>query len=172
MGTRGPKPISSQKLHALASELYWDFRHLAEGYSRSRFDRERYGRLKENVERTHLNHVDIATFTQKEEEIRSARLSESEKEERIRRLERDTMWAAYKPGIEDAYSASMTEFHVAGDPEVLNALLRAKTAEQVAKRCKSAFSVSFMDVFDPSEGKIVGQISYKVSTGRFRVGAD
>src|SRR5437879_7350647 len=119
MGKRGPEPTSAQELYVFAQDFYWDFRSLAEGYSHWGFDRRRYQEVKQELGREgfQLSDEDRAKFERKEEEIQTARLSVAEKEERLRRLQRDQLWDVQQRRLDLAQEASRKQFKVPGKPD-------------------------------------------------------
>src|SRR5689334_18004356 len=94
MGKRGPKPVVSFKeLHFFAKLFYQDFERLDKGYSHLRFDKKHYERLKRDLHRDRqFMDEDSSVFERRVEQIRAARLSDAEKEKRIRYLQEIRLW--------------------------------------------------------------------------------
>ena len=139
MGTRGPKPLDPGTLYAFAHQLYWDFRRLAEGSHRWKFDEQEYKRLLNESEGIQLSEEQRASIAQcVAEEIQAGRLKETEKEERIRTLEQSTLEMTYEWRQVQAAREARKQLKVPGEPDVLELLLRAEDAEQVRKICEDA----------------------------------
>lgn len=129
-------------LHALAHQLYWDFRRLEEGTTRPWFDQEEYERSSAKLKqaRIRLSSEQIASIQQVVEgEIQEGRLLESEKGKRLRDLRNANLsatreWLSYVAGQEATKQKT-----VPGEPEVLAALLEAENPEQVRRICQDSF---------------------------------
>ena len=139
MGTRGPKPLDPGTLYAFAHQLYWDFRRLAEGSHRWRFDEQEYKRLLNESDGVQLSEEQRASVTQcVAEEILADRLKETEKDERIRALEQSTLEMTHEWRRVQAGREARKQLRIPGEPDVLESLIRAGDAEQVIKICEDA----------------------------------
>jgi hypothetical protein len=139
MGTRGPRPLDPGTLYAFAHQLYWDFRRLAEGSHRWRFDENEYKRLLNESGGIQLSEEQRASVAQcVAEEILAGRLKETEKEERIRALEQSTLEMTHEWRHVQAAREARKQLRIPGEPDVLELLLRAEDAEQVRKICEDA----------------------------------
>lgn len=159
MGLRGPKPVSPTELYFFAQDFYWAFRGLAEGQSHWGFDKQHYHQEKQAVAEKGIKFSDEterAVFARKEEQIRTARLTEAEKQERLRRLQRDQEWDIELRRLDLAQERSRKKFSEPGKPEVLKALMGAKTPGRVREICQDAFTLREIEVFDPITSKLVG----------------
>ena len=130
-------------MYAFAHEFYRDFRWLTWGYSRQQFDRSRYDRKKEQLEKESrdLTEEERERYAWREEQIRNARLPPAEKEKRLEALVRGEMWAKFDAGLTatDIVESSMRRINEPGKPEIVHSLLGADTAEQIRKICEEAY---------------------------------
>jgi hypothetical protein len=134
--------VEPAKLYTYAQHLYWDFRTLAEENIRWGFDRERYHQIVEEIENQPLPADDYDRKLHSllvEEEIRTGRLEAARREERLQQLERDEL-AKRRPWLRSfAKDDAGKEIRVPGEPDVLRALLDAKTAKRIRRICEDAY---------------------------------
>jgi hypothetical protein len=132
--------VDPRALYFMAQELYSDFRRLAEGRTRLWFDRREYEQLVAApiTEVIRFSPQEKARLEETvEEEVRTGRLKEADKEERLRDLERSETLP-----IRDFFAReeAMKEKRFPGEPEVLKVLLDPSTTpEQIRELCKDAF---------------------------------
>jgi hypothetical protein len=164
MGRRGPKPVSPQDLYFFAEEFYRDFRRLAEGHLRWVFDAKQYQQLKRERERKgfQLSAEEQTRFEDKQAQIRAARWPEAEKERRLRDLQDGQMWAMREGPLILAQEESRKQLPVPGKPDVLKALMEAKTPERVREICKGAYARRKVPVVDLATLKPGGSMDVEV----------
>jgi hypothetical protein len=139
MGRRGPRPLDPGTLYAFAHQLYWDFRRLAEGTYRWRFDEKEYKRILDESENIQLSDEQKSSVKQcVEEEIQAGRLKETEKEERLRNLEEDLLGATQEWRRVHAGREARKQLRVPGEPDALKSLLLATNAQQVRRISEDA----------------------------------
>lgn len=135
MGKRGPKPVSPDELYFFAQEFYRDFRRLAEGRFRLIFDKPAFDRSIAELEKepSWLSDEERARYRLvAERKVRRGLLKESQKQKWLRNQE-------INPGdLWIAAAEARKQLKIPGEPEVLEALLRAKNPERVRKICKDA----------------------------------
>jgi hypothetical protein len=140
MGVRGPKPTSAAKIYQLASWLYWELTALAEGNTREWFDRRAFE--KETKKKRRLNAADRMHLAQVvDEEIKSGKLNEDQREAKLGALARDLRWMKGQDKSRLATDRAVKEISVRGDPDVLMDLLAAKDPEQIQRICEDAHTV-------------------------------
>jgi hypothetical protein len=132
MGHRGPKPAPPSELFAFAQLFYWDFRALAEGTSRSWFDKERYYKTASNFGKTRSNILDW---------MNNEQISINPKEGQLTQLVEDLRWIENHGRHLEALDEATVEKRVPGEPDVLKKLLAAKTPERIRQICDDAFVI-------------------------------
>lgn len=134
-------------LYVFAHQFYWDFRRLAEGTSKLRYDRQKYDELTEGLdqmelidEEDKLRHRQIV-----DEEIRTGRLEASRREERLRDIADSETVARRASYRQQASDEARIRIKIPGEQDVIETLLDPKaTAEQIRQLCKeSLMSVTF-----------------------------
>jgi len=129
-------------LFTFAAQFYWDFRKLAEGRHRRIFDKKEYERLAGDPERIppQLSGEDLAFIAEQiDEEIRSGRLDEVERMNRLRADTESRLELIRRVGHIHAAEDAWKLKRVPGEPDVIAALFDAKTPEQVRLICEDAF---------------------------------
>ena len=129
-------------MYAFAHQFYWDFRRLAEGTRRWRFDAKKYQQLTEGLDGIQLiDDEDRARHQQiVDEEIRTERLAPSQREERLRDIEGSELLVRRMSYRQEAAAEAEKEIKVPGEEDVVNVLLdRNTTPEQIRELCKEAF---------------------------------
>src|ERR1700674_1829446 len=135
------KNVAAETLYAFAHQLYWDFRRLTEGKSRSGFDHKKYRQLLGELDSANLqlNSEQKARYEEVvEKEIRSGLLSEAERGVHLRDLEAGGLSVTRAWAKNIAAEESTTTLKVPGEPDVFKELLDAKTPEAVCKICRDA----------------------------------
>jgi len=136
-----PQKADPGTLYTFAHLFYWDFRRLAEGTLRWRYDAKRYRELTEGVDNMQfiddedrLRHQQIV-----DEEIRTGRLEPSRREERIRSIEDGENTVRRESYRRDAMERARREIKVPGEEEVIRQLLDPKTTPaEVRELCKES----------------------------------
>jgi hypothetical protein len=153
MGLRGPKPVSSEELYSVAEEFYRDFKALLEGRKETIFDRDIYEQLTQSLRTgSNLNEAEQREFNHREQEIRSARLAEAEKEKRLDRLQRKFQGRWIDREFGNAFDQARRTARTPGQPIVARSLLRATSPEQVRQICKKAVATERIPIEDPEQG--------------------
>jgi hypothetical protein len=147
MGRRGPKPVSAQGIHLLATRLYWDFLGLAHGTYREWFNPGRFDKemRKEAVRLDERERDQIVKLVN--EEIESGKLHDRQRPERLRGLEADMLWMKQAERAQHATERALQHKKVRGEPDVLKGLLRAKDPEKIRCICKDAHTVIRAEVW-------------------------
>jgi hypothetical protein len=142
-----PKRVDPQTLYAFAHEFYWDFRRLGEGSYRWRLNQGKYNRLLAEIERTQLSDEQKSSVKQHvEEEIRAGRLKQEEKQRRLRDEEDGLLRATQEWHRLEAADEAREVVKIPGEPDMLRALLQARTPKQVRQICKDAFVTREVEV--------------------------
>ena len=139
-----PQKADPGNMYAFAHQFYWDFRRLAEGTRRWRFDAKKYQQLTEGLDGTELiDDADRAHHQQiVDEEIRTGRLEPSRREEIIRVFEDSDRLIRRMSYEQEAAAEAEKEIRVPGEEDVIRRLLeRNTTPEQIRELCKGAFMI-------------------------------
>jgi len=149
MAAGRPKKADPGTLYSFAHLFYWDFRSLAEGYYRWRTDEKEFQRLVSEIERepiqvSHEQKAHLARYV--EEELRAGRVKEADKEARLRDLEASQLSVTHDWLLREASEKARKQLKVPGEPDVLKALLKAKTPEEVRSICEDAFILRTVQV--------------------------
>ena len=136
-----PPKVDPGSLYAFAHQFYWDFRRLAEGTVRWRFDKKEYEQLTREIDEEQLigdedreRHRKLA-----ENEIRIGQLQPERKEARLQDIaESETFvrrdWYFRVAGIQ-----SRKQVRVPAEGDVIELLLNPNTtSEQIRELCKEA----------------------------------
>lgn len=142
MAVGRPQKAHPGELWVFAEQFYWDFRKLAEGRLTSRLDEDEYKRRVDEIDKTDvkLNRVQaIALAKVVTEEVEQGRTKPEDKSNRLRQAAKDNIdvtreWLRFK-----AADQAKKQVRIPGKPEVVRALLKAKTADEVQSICKDAF---------------------------------
>jgi hypothetical protein len=137
-----PQKVDPGALYAVAHQFYWDFRAIAEGGSRRRFDRQLFEKLSAGIRNKDLhltddqkNHLGLCA----EEEILSGRLQQTEKSAWLRNAE-DSQLAMNRYHDEQLAAEKATrQIRVPGAPDVIADLLAANKPEEIRVICDDAF---------------------------------
>jgi hypothetical protein len=149
MGKRGPRPIAHQDLYRAAVAFYRDFRELAGLEWRRFFDRKLYDFLKRELKPLGLTDEQTTKFRKREEMICNGRLTQAEREEKFRELERDMGMAIDFRTYDSAFEISMIKIQRNANPDALLDLLAATTAERVREVCETQLSSDPLETIDP-----------------------
>jgi len=163
-----PKKVDPGTLYTFAHQFYWDFRRLAEGSPRIWFDQKEFERLakeaeKEDVQLSDEQKTYLAGLVEKD--IRSGRTKEAERSERLRYVE-DAQLSATRDWIRRDIPARQAtrELKIPGEPNVLKALLRARTPGQIQKICKDAIGSRTVQV-EPGVMREIRVSNWPISVG-------
>jgi hypothetical protein len=143
MSAGRPKKVDPGTLYTFAHVFYWDFRRIAEGGTRRRFDETTYRAFAEAIDKVELQlTAEERTNIERvaEREIRSGRLQAADKSNFIRSAE-DSQLRVNRDWFHDRAAEKATkELRIPAEPEVITELLQAETAEQIRTICDDAFS--------------------------------
>jgi hypothetical protein len=135
--------VDPVELHRYAQTLYWDFRQLIEGENRLVYDKQRHQELRAEGEtlariirpEDKSRHESIV-----EKEIRTGCIGLAQRSSRLQQLEAEEIDRQRRFYEWAARDEADKEVKVKGDPDVLEDLLNAKTAERVRKICRDAYA--------------------------------
>lgn len=144
-----PQKADPGSLYAFAHQFYWDFRRIAEGSRRWRFNRETYRQLTEGMEDIEL--IDDADRARHQrfvdEQIRTGSLEPSRKDERLRDIEDAEVLARREFYSRQAATEAQQEIKVPGERDVIKVLLDPDTTpQQLRELCKDAFMSRTVEV--------------------------
>jgi hypothetical protein len=141
MGRRGPEPTSAQELYSFAQLFYWDLRSLAEGYSRTWFDKKRYEEKWCELDESQSG-PGVRTGEQDTQGVTQGSTSDDADDDirQIRQWEKDQERHLF------AWDEATIQKRIPGEPDVLKDLLEAETPERIRKICKDAFVVGRREV--------------------------
>jgi hypothetical protein len=138
-----PRKADAGTLYSFAHTFYWDFRRIAEGFTRQRLDRAKYESLSREVSKMELrltSEQEAEIAAKADEAIRNRRLKESERKGWIHDREDSWLLAIREDFRQWAGVEATRQLKVPGEPEVITQLLEAETPDQVRKICKDAFA--------------------------------
>jgi hypothetical protein len=165
MGRRGPKPVAPETLYAFAHQFYWDFHSLARGTYRFFMDKKKYAHGVELAEKIQLSDDQKSRIRRLvEDEIREGRLKEADREIRQRDVEEGELAGIREGKRIHAAQEAQKYVMVPGEPDVLKALLRAKTPERVRGICQGAFRDLMVEVA-PGVKKSIKVRNWPISPG-------
>jgi len=137
-----PKKVDPGTLYAFAHDFYWQFRQIREGYFRWKFDEEEYKGLAAEIESQRIQLSDdqnLAIARAVIKEVQDGRLPEAEKEARLRELAAGNRLVTREWFHREAADEARKQVKVPGRPDVMKALLQARTPEEVRTICEDAF---------------------------------
>ena len=137
-----PRKVDPGTLYTFAHQFYLDLRRLSEGHFRWRYDEEEYRRLASDIESQNIQlseeqNVAIARVVVKD--VQEGRLTETEKESRLKEAAVSNRAATRDWLHREAAETARRQERVPGRPEVIEALLQARTPEEVRTVCQDAF---------------------------------
>jgi hypothetical protein len=138
-----PEKAPPGSLYAMAHMFYWEFRRLAEGSFRWKFDEKKYQELTAGFE-DELQLVDDEDRARHQEivdeEIRTGRLEGSQREARIRDIGESELFVRRGHYLRVAAEEARKQIKIPAEKEVIKMLLDPNTtAEQIRELCKDAF---------------------------------
>jgi len=137
-----PRLADPGALYAIAHDFYWQFRRIVEGSFNWKCDEEEYKRLASEIDTQRIRLSDdqnIAIAKALVRQVHEGRLSEAEKEPRLRQMAADNVWVTLDWLKMEASQATRKQVRVPGKPEVMQALLQARTPEEGRTGCDGAF---------------------------------
>ena len=143
MGAGRPRQADPGTLYAVAHQLYWDFRRLAEGRPRQFLDKRKREQLEKGADKANLrlNRARKARLEEMvDEEIRLGRLDPIEKARWLRDVEDGELRLRRQHLHQRLVERFTKHLKFRAELEVLETLLNRKTSpEQVREICKDAF---------------------------------
>jgi hypothetical protein len=155
MAKRGPKPVAPDDLYQTACGFYAEFRELAGLLPHWSFDRDSNEALKK-LTRELINY-DRTKFEQREEMIRSGRLTPAAREQKLQQLKKDIEYAKRERTLNFAYDASGKTTKGGANPDVVQALLAATIPQRIREICETQLGSEMVKVFNPRTTKTQGQ---------------
>ncbi len=128
-------------MYAFAHQFYWDFRRVAEGARRWRFDAKKYKQLTQGLDsKLVIDDEDRARHQRiVDEEICTGRLEPSRRKVSIRNFEDSERLVQRMSCEQEAAAEAEKEIMVPGEEDVIGLLLdRTTTPEQIRDLCKEA----------------------------------
>jgi hypothetical protein len=140
-------------LYTFAHQFYWDFVRIDEGIERPRFQRAAFAAFEKTLDER-LRHSRLRVFDDQlaaihravDDEIRSGGLKAILREERVRELLDLQQRVNREWLLQEKAQEAITVEKVPGKPEVIDALLRAKTARDVRDICADAIVIETREV--------------------------
>jgi hypothetical protein len=144
-----PPRVDPGTLYTFAHQFYWDFRRLAEGKVRWRFNEKRYQALIEELDKTPLidetdriRHREIV-----EQEIARGELYPEKRIERLRDIEDAEVRVRLEFYRHEAVLEARDEIRVPGEHDIIQALLNPDiTPQQIRELCKESLMTRFITV--------------------------
>jgi len=138
-----PRRADPETVYAIAHLFYWDFRRLLKGRVRRRLDRDKYEKLKTEVEAAPIELTDdqLKSGLQAiKRETKSGLLSAGERENRLSDIH-DGMEFATRAGLlMDAYEQALMSIKVPGEIDIVEELLSPQiTPSRIREICQDAF---------------------------------
>jgi hypothetical protein len=132
MAVGRPKKAEPGSLYFFAHDFYWQFRQMIEGHFRWRFDEDEYKRLAAGIESQEIRlnqDQKLAIARAVIREVQDGRLPQAEKEARLRELAASNRFVTRDWLHRQAGEEARKQVKVPGRPEVVRALLQARTPE-------------------------------------------
>ena len=137
-----PRKADPGELYAFAHLFYWDFRRIAEGFTRQKLDQTEYEKVCGEINKKSLRLTlgkQAALEAKAAEEIRNGYLKESKKLKWIRDAKKAWLMTIREDLLRRAEEKATRQLRVAGEPEIIKQLLQAETANEVRVICEDAF---------------------------------
>jgi len=156
MAAGRPRQVQPESLYAFAQEFYGEFRRIAGGTVRWRFDAHKYEEAITGLDEIPLiDDEDRKRHKQLvEEEIRSGRVEKSGREAWLRDIENAELSVRREMYRREAGQMARKELKILGQPDVINELLEAETPERVCEICKGSVTSRRIEV-EPGSFKVV-----------------
>jgi hypothetical protein len=160
-----PRTFRPEELKPFADIFYSDFRRLAEGRTRQRVDRSRFDQVMRDLDTVQLSHEETLSIAESiDGGIRAGRIPSAEREDRIRDAQEGHLWTKRHSLYDRAVEEATKTLKVPGEPDVLDALLRASTAKEIREICRSAFRMIRLEV-EPGDYRDVRVTDWPISGG-------
>jgi hypothetical protein len=137
-----PKKADAGALYAFAHQFYWDLRSISEGHFLWKYDEEEYKQWASEIDSQKVQlalHQKVALAKAVVREIREGRLPENQKHARLREMKNSNLEVTRDWLHREAAEMCRKQVKVPGKPEVIAALLKAQTPEEVREICSDAF---------------------------------
>jgi hypothetical protein len=162
-----PQEADPGTLYSFAHLFYWDFRRIAEGFTRQKFDKNEYEDLSKEIDKLELrltNEQSAKLAAMAEEEIRQGHLKESERLEWVRNGEESWLFTIREDLRRRAGDEATKPLKVPGEPEIIIQLLEAETPDQVREICKDAFTKVSREI-SPATFQEVTVLNWPIPSG-------
>ncbi len=162
-----PKKADPGSLYFFAHDFYWQFRQMVEGHFRWRFDEGEYKHLAAGIDsqEIRLNHdQNLAIARAVIREVQDGRLTEAEKEARLRELAASNRFVTRDWLHRQAGEEARKQVKVPGRPDVMRALLQAGSPGEVRKICEDAFVPRIIQI-EPGVTKEVRMPNWPIPVG-------
>jgi len=149
MSVGRPQKADPGTLHSFAHLFYWDFRRLAEGSVRWRFDEGKYRQLTEKIDDSQLIDGDDRVRHQQiiDDEIEAGRIEPFRRGERLLDIADSEMWARRASYREQAAAEAQREIKIPSELDVIEVLLNPKTTpQQIRDLCKDASMIRIVKI--------------------------
>jgi hypothetical protein len=168
MATPGrPRLVHAGTLYSCAQDFYWEFRRIAEGRIRWKFDRKKYEESIQDVDKMQL--IDDEDRTRHKQlvdaEIREGRLEESGREAWLREIENSELLVRREMYRQEAGQTATREIRVPGEPDIIRDLLQAETPERVCEICKDSVTSRTVEVQPGSFEELSGFPNWPLPVG-------
>jgi hypothetical protein len=138
-----PQEADPGTLYTFAHLFYWDFRRIAEGFTRQKLDNKKYENFFKAIDEMELRLTPeqwAEIEVKADEEVRSGRLKEAERTKWVRDREDSWLLAIRQDFRQRAGEEATRQLKVPGETEIITQLLEAETPDQVRKICEDAFT--------------------------------
>jgi hypothetical protein len=158
MSAGRPKKVDPGTLYVFAHQFYWDLRGIGEGHFRWRYDDEEYKRLTSEIDSQEVQldyHQQVALAKAVVREVHEGHLPEDQMKSRLLEMKESNLEVTREWLHREAAEMARKQERVPGKPEVITALLKAQTPEEVRGICSDAFVQKFVQI----EPGIIRQIT-------------
>jgi hypothetical protein len=167
MAAGRPKRADPGTLYAFAHQFYWDLRRVSEGHFQWTYDKEEYQGLAEAIDSREIRLTDEqnrAIVRAIVRNVQEGRLTEAEREARLKEVAVANREATRYGLYQEAAARAGKQDRVPGKPDVIEALLQARTPEEVRTICQDAFVPPTPET-EPDLAKQVMTPNWQIPTG-------
>jgi hypothetical protein len=154
-------------LYAFAHQFYWDFRRILEGHFLWKYDKEEYKQLAREIDSQKVQlqlHQEVALAKAVVREVHEGRVPENQTKARLLEMKNSNIEVTREWLHREAAEMSRKQVKVSGKPEVIAALLRAQTPEEVREICGDAFVLKPIQI-EPGVTKELMMPNWPISVG-------
>jgi hypothetical protein len=144
-----PRLADSGALYAFAHQFYWDFRRILEGHVRWVRDDEEYRQLVAELDSQQIKlskDQKLALVQSVRSDVREGRLAAEDKIPKLLERGRINLDVTREWLHSEASEVTRKQIQVPGMPEVVDALLRVETVEELRSICEGAFTVKNVEI--------------------------